>query len=342
MSSSSSKHILSYLPRASTQVARNLYAQSGLKFLLTQGDAYMMAAFSDISTLGVYSLASNYGALLARMVFQPVEESSRGILAGLLTQHVDNAPTAAAEEPAEKPVTRSTQAEPGQPDAELLSARKYLVTVLRLYGILSVGLVTLLPAFAPILLTVVAGARWSHTEAPQVLGLYAYYLPLLAFNGILEAFVAATASPSQLRRQNMAMVGFTAGFVGAAFLILRVGDGGAKGVVGANAVNMAMRILWSYSYVSRWFAVRGCGVRVGDWAPRAAVLAAGVAVGAVLHWMRLYGGSDLASLARIVGVGGAYGLALLYLERRFLAECYRLFRPQSVAAKANERHKKIS
>jgi hypothetical protein len=32
-----------------------------------------------------------------------------------------------------------------------------------------------------------------------------------------------------------------------------------------------------------------------------------------------------------VGIGGAYGLFLLFTERRFLVECYRLLRPKAPA-----------
>ncbi len=41
------------------------------------------------------------------------------------------------------------------------------------------------------------GQRWSHTDAPQALGVYCAYILLLAVNGILEAFVHATARSRQ-------------------------------------------------------------------------------------------------------------------------------------------------
>jgi hypothetical protein len=336
------EYAFGYVRRSAARLAQNLYTQSGLKFLLTQGDSYVMASFASTATLGVYSLATNYGALLARMVFQPIEESSRGVFGGLLAHYTNKEvvpdPTK-GEDSDEQPAANGTEKTPPPTaiDPKLRSARDYLVTVLRLYSLMSLGLMSLLPGFAPMLLSIVAGSRWAATEAPDVLGIYAYYLPLLAFNGILEAFVAATASPVQLQKQNQAMIGFTVTFLGAAYMIVGRGNGGAMGVVAANAVNMSMRIIWSYRFVSQWFAERACPLELSDFVPRAFVVALGLATTAALqrvgnqHASLGQGPLSLTEVAKMVGIGGAYGLFLLFTQRKFLADCYRLLRPKAAA-----------
>ena len=89
-----------------------------------------------------------------------------------------------------------------------------------------------------------------------MLSLYCYYLPLLAYNGILEAFVAAVASPAQLKEQSKWMLAFSLAYVGAGWLLLGVWGLGAEGLVGANAVNMGVRILWCKVWVEGWWAAQ--------------------------------------------------------------------------------------
>ena len=66
------------------------------------------------------------------------------------------------------------------------------------------------PAYARLALLLLYGRRWADTEAAPALGWYAQYLPLLAANGILEAFMHAVADERQLHRGNAALVGLAA------------------------------------------------------------------------------------------------------------------------------------
>jgi hypothetical protein len=324
-SSSSHAYILSRLSRGTSTLALNLYAQSGLKHILTQGDSLLIALFTSLSSQGIYALASNYGSLLARMLFQPIEESSRGVFARLCSSVPPS-------------TSASSKAHPN-----ILSAHSYLLTVLRLYALLSTVLLFVAPHLLPLLLPILAGSRFSAASgAPQVLGLYAYYLPLLAFNGLLEAFVAASATPGQLQRQAYAMVGFSIAFAVVGATALGWGEGGAQGLVGVNAVNMTVRIIWSYNFVKKFFYERNVVFGVGQFLPSPAVTTLGVAVAGGLAITSKGESGGWLELVKIVGVGGVYGLIMLYLERGFLMECYRMLRPdsKSSAASAVEAEKK--
>ncbi|MCJ1251818.1 Oligosaccharide translocation protein rft1 [Trapelia coarctata] len=297
-----SQYILSLFSRPTLTLAINLYAQSGLKHLLTQGDSLLIALFTSLSSQGVYALASNYGSLLARLLFQPIEESSRGVFGRLLS----NAPASSS------PMTpSSTPPAPSKtPTPAVLSAHTYLTTLLHLYSLLSLLLLTTAPTLAPLLLTSIAGPRWSHTAAGSVLSLYCYYLPLLALNGILEAFVSAVASPAQLRTQSAWMLAFSAGFAGAGYLLLRVWGLGARGLVLANAVNMGMRILWSWGFVRGFLRGEGVGLRIAESLPARGSMGLGVLVAAYLRVLQDGFQGGWMDLVKTVGVGGFYGLAL--------------------------------
>ena len=274
-----------YLPPAATTIALNFYAQAGLKHVLSQGDALLTTAFTNLTSQGIYALASSYGSLLARLVFQPIEESSRGVFGRLLGS------SSATSNP--RPQDRA-------------AARAYLASLLRAYALLSLHIVTLGPVVAPLLLQFVAGRRWAASAAPRVLGLYCYYLPLLAGNGVLEAFVAAVATPAQIRRQSAWMLAFSAGFAGAGYLFLRVYDWGAAGLIAANGVNMVARIVWSGAFVRQSLG-RG-SLSAGQVLPGWGVWAISVPTAAILHRVSEIFEGRLQDLAVALGISAVYAL----------------------------------
>ncbi|KAL2162580.1 hypothetical protein VTH06DRAFT_7494 [Thermothelomyces fergusii] len=76
--------ILSYFYRPTVQLASSMMAQSVVKHVLTQGDTFLVSILSSPTDQGVYALANNYGGLVARLVFQPIEESCRSYFGRLL------------------------------------------------------------------------------------------------------------------------------------------------------------------------------------------------------------------------------------------------------------------
>ena len=307
MSTSSSHYILSRFSRPALTLSLNLYAQSGLKHLLTQGDSVLVALFTSLSSQGIYALASNYGSLLARMLFQPIEESSRGVFGRLLS--ASQAPPSLT--PA-KPSNTQTEERKTLRQENVIGAQTYLLTLLHLYALLSAFIVTIGPTLAPILLRYVAGKHWSSTSAGEVLSLYCYYIPLLAVNGILEAFVSAVATPAQLRVQSAWMFAFSAGFAASGYLALRVYDLGAPGLVLANGVNMAMRILWSGAFVGNFLKGNGVerGLDVRRCSPTAETMATGAMVIIYLRSLKRKFDGDFKDLAKTGAVALVFGVAL--------------------------------
>lgn len=195
----------------------------------------------------MYALSANYGGLIARMLFRPIEDSSRNLFANLCSD--------AGEARRVGGVTKKGESK--QSNANIREAASVLGDILRIYGLVSLVAFAIGPYAAPLLLRVVAGARWSDTGAGEVLGTYCYYIPLLAINGVSEAFVSATASTSELRRQSIWMGAFFVAFAASAYLFLSVLQMGAKGLVLANCVNMASRILFNMSFLKNYFTQRG-------------------------------------------------------------------------------------
>lgn len=276
------EYILSYFYQPTLKLASSMMVQSFVKHILTQGDTFLVSALSTPTAQGVYALANNYGGLAARLVFQPVEESSRNYYSRLLSsdggEPAPSPPTAEGKTAAEKDGGASDQVGPRPSKAALAQASDNLTSLLRFYTFASVPLLALGPTAAPLALSLIAGPQWTASGAGEALAAYVYYIPLLAINGLAEGFVASVATEAQVHLQSAWMTAFSVLFGVSGYVFLSVLDWGAVGLVWANGINMAGRIGWALWFIRRYFAQRGTRWEVTALLPNPlAVLAAAVA-----------------------------------------------------------------
>lgn len=226
----SPEYIWSRFSRSLASLAATLYGQSIFKQILTQGDAYVLSFFSSLSDQGAFALASNYGGLIARLFFQPIEEDSRNAFGRLL---------AAAAKDRRSPADRK-------------AALDRLESICHLYGIVAIMSCCFLDQALPVMVRLIIGRAWWTPEISQILTTYCYYIPFMGFNGILDAFVTSIATPAQLATQSLWMALFTAIYAAAAVVFVQVLGMGAKGLVVANIVNMTLRIGWSMVFINNF------------------------------------------------------------------------------------------
>ena len=247
----SNSYFYSYFYKPTMALAGSMMAQSVVKHILTQGDTFLISLLSGPEVQGVYALANNYGGLLARLIFQPVEESSRSYFSRLL----------------------STSTTPSKkPSPAVQEAQNSMHTLLRLYLLLSSIVISIGPITAPPLLSIIAGSRWVGSGAGNVLGTYCFYVPFLALNGLTESFVASVASETEVHRQSIWMGIFSGVFAAAAYLFMAVLPLGARGLVLANIVNMLCRIVWSVTFIRDFFSKRGSSFSLQRLLPAPAML----------------------------------------------------------------------
>jgi hypothetical protein len=313
--------VLSFFSAPLLRLTASLTLQSTLKYILTQGDSLLITSLASLADQGAYALASNYGGLIARMLFQPIEESSRNMFAKLCAE-AEPTPGAKGEKESEKA---------NEQKQNLAQASRVLTTILHLYAIISLFAVTLGPTLAPLLLGIVAGKKWSATTAANVLSTYCYYIPFLAINGVTEAFVAAVATNKELYAQSVAMGVFFAIFAGSAWFFIGQLELGGSGVVLANTVNMGLRIIWNTWFIKKFFGQRGSKFSLSETLPTITSLAPFIVVPTL---MQMQPGISLLARFGAFGelismgvVGGIYVLHVLFFERQFLIECYRMLRP---------------
>ncbi|KAI0312414.1 Rft-1-domain-containing protein [Amylostereum chailletii] len=289
--------------------------QSVMKHFLTEGDKFLISHLSPLEDQGGYAIASNYGSLVARIVFQPIEETSRIFFSKSLRSPADSK-------------------EPKAKDAQRTAAR-LLLTILLLFTHLLLILATFAPPYLSLATSIFLPPRYRTTSAPQILDAYIYYIPTMAFNGVLEAFFASACTPADLRAQSRMMVAASVGFVLAAVGLTHGLGWGDVGLVWANIANLGLRALYAWRFARRFFKRRGLGklVVLREVIPPVSVLSVFVAAVAITRWSaKLHESIPLTLWAqkRHIAVGGVCGviciLACFVVERTRFKETFAVLR----------------
>ena len=295
--SCSNAYVLGFFSKPLLYLSASLYLQTGIKWLLTEGDKVLVSVFATLEDQGMYALSANYGGLIARMLFRPIEDSSRNLFARLCAT------------PSADTIGNSKE-KPQEAAKKIRQAATILRDILRVYSIASVIAFAVGPTAAPLLLQLVAGSKWTASGAGEVLATYCYCIPLLAINGVSEAFVAATASTKELQYQSLWMGFFSAGFALSAYGFLRVLELGARGLVLANCVNMALRIVFNLHFATKYFERYGVELKLAGLIPNLYVAGVGITLPSVLARsqgvLRQYG--LFGELLRVGMIGGTFAV----------------------------------
>jgi oligosaccharide translocation protein RFT1 len=198
---------------------------------------------------------------VARILFQPIEETSRVFFSKTLSS---SSPTR----------------------ADLSTAAHILLSLLVLFTHLLFLLATFGPPYLSLAISILIPPRYHATSAPMILRTYIYYIPTMAFNGLLEAFLASTSSPAELRMQSRWMVLFSITFIVTAVTLSRFLSWGDAGLVWANVANLGLRALYAWNFTRRFYVQRGAGelVRWQRTLPPLPVFGTFVVAAAVTRW----------------------------------------------------------
>eukprot|EP00924_Labyrinthula_sp_SR-Ha-C_P004511 snap_masked-scaffold_1-processed-gene-2.27-mRNA-1 protein AED:1.00 eAED:1.00 QI:0/0/0/0/1/1/2/0/487 len=207
------------LPKEILADVRSVYIQNILKVILTEGEKIVLVSLTKVPAfiLGQYALISNLGSIVARFLFAPLEQVAYSIFA------------AYKDEP------------------------KSIELLISFFKILSfVGLVfaSFGSNYTSILIFLLYGRNFA--EEPVLvhgLSIYCCYVALIAANGVLEAFVMATMTPTQLNKFNIFLIRASIFFIFISWFLLEQLGAGLNGIMLANAVNMVVRILHHTQYI---------------------------------------------------------------------------------------------
>ncbi|KAH9172046.1 Rft-1-domain-containing protein [Lactarius sanguifluus] len=164
-------------------------AQSVVKYFLTEGDKLLIYRFSPLADQGGYAIASNYGSLVARVLFRPIEETSRTFFSKSLSSFPSSSPPSNCCQPS---------------------------------------------------------SSHQQTSAPRILRAFRFYLPAMAYNGVLEAFLASSRM----------VAAASAALIATALAGARVIGAGDAALVWANTASMAVCALYAWRFARRFCKAR--------------------------------------------------------------------------------------
>ncbi|KAL1731892.1 Rft protein-domain-containing protein [Schizophyllum commune] len=281
-----------------TRLALAMTGQSLVKHVLTECDKLILAWVAPLTDQGGYAVAVNYGSLLARIILQPIEETLR--------VHFSRAKAEAGDDQGASEDRTTSSAEVATSSTD--RARRTLLDVLAVQLGLSLIFLTFAVPYLPVLLPFVLTPKWMATSAPRILQAWMWYVPVLAVNGSMEAYVSSLSSESALGAWSRYLTLASPIFPATALGLYRAGFGD-EALVYANIANLAARI----AYCVR-FAFPAGTASLRDVLPgRIAVIACAVANMAIrASTSYVLGNAAYPWLLRVaahVAIGGCLGVA---------------------------------
>lgn len=204
------------------------------------------------------------GSLVARIIFQPFEEMARVYFSKTLSICTADEDKVAFDQQRNRtrqdlPLNQATKEETTSiplsvaQRAALFQASATLHALLLLESHLLLLLLTFLPPYLPILLSHFLPKKYLTTSAPSILHAYAYYLPTMSLNGLLEAFAFSVMSPLDVKSQTQWLFFTSLSFAIVVWLLCDRLGLGEVGLVFANVASLGMRAAWAALFSDRWF-----------------------------------------------------------------------------------------
>lgn len=205
---------------------KKVYFQLCFKHLLTEGDKLIINSLCTVEEQGIYSLLSNYGSLVTRLLFAPIEESLRLFLARLLTN---------------------------QRSKNLKLSMDVLINLTRFYLYLSLMIMVFGPTNSSFLLQFLIGSKWSTTSVLDTIRVYCFYLPFLSLNGIFEAFFQSVATGDQILKHSYFMMIFSGIFLLTSWILIDFLKLSINGLIISNIFNMTLRIIYCGTFIIQFY-----------------------------------------------------------------------------------------
>ncbi|XP_048211790.1 protein RFT1 homolog [Perognathus longimembris pacificus] len=210
----------------------SFFKQSFLKQILTEGEHYVMTFLNvlNFGDQGVYEIVNNLGSLVARLIFQPIEESFYIFFAKVLEREKDAIL---------------------QKQEDVAVAATVLESLLKLALLTGLTITVFGFAYSQLALDIYGGAMLSSGTGPILLRCYCLYVLLLAINGVTECFTFAAMSKEEVDRYNFTMLALSSSFLVLSYLLTHWC--GSVGFILANCFNMGIRITQSLHFIHRYY-----------------------------------------------------------------------------------------
>lgn len=226
------------------KLAWSFLQQSLLKQLLTDGEKYLITYFDllTFSKQGVYDIINNLGSLVPRLIFQPIEENFSVYFANNMYRG--------------KPAKE-------QPENKVKLAAEVLAMLLKLVILVALVILTFGYSYSFLLLDIYGGTNLTSEDGHWLLRTYCMYVLFLAVNGVTEGFAFAMMSKEHVDRHNHLLMVSSVLYLMTSYVL--TGVCGSAGLILANCVNMAVRIVCSLKFIRDFFSTTSydplrCGI----------------------------------------------------------------------------------
>ncbi|PXF44481.1 Oligosaccharide translocation protein rft1 [Gracilariopsis chorda] len=204
--------------------------EGAIKYLLENGEGFVLDFSCADAVKAAYKLASNLGSVMARFFSEALEEQSFNVFHRLTPAFRDKH----TDENREK---RSACLD------TLFVAHKSALLFSVLFALVG-------PAYSYPLLRLLYGNKWAdQTHAPYLLDKYFIYLVFMAANGVSEAFVSASASTEELKSRTKFTTTLSILYITALWYAANAYQ--AAGIVAVNCANMMLRTCYSAWFFGR-------------------------------------------------------------------------------------------
>jgi len=220
--------------RRAISIAFSAFGSSVLKHFLTEGDKIFLSLTQSHYDQGIYALANNYASLIVRVLFLPLEDSSR-VAFSKLSQQI------------------TTQRDTRHSREALHQSRQLFARLLRFVGLIGMVFPLFGPSYVKLAVRYAFNTKWRGTEIEQTLVAFCFYIFVLGINGISEAFVHVVTSAGGFGRINTGLV--VSFLIYAVFSTLLVPRVGTCGVVYAGTFAMIARIVSSILFLQRFVGI---------------------------------------------------------------------------------------
>eukprot|EP01038_Epipyxis_sp_PR26KG_P012926 gene12926-17324_t len=157
---------------------------SVFKHVLTEADKIILSVAFSHHDQGIYALTNNYGSLVARLIFLPIEDSSRLAFTKITADLKQNV------------IIINDKA---GDNSEIMKVRVDNLIKLRLLFIRLMSLVSVIGIFFPLfgfpyaqIIVQILLSRWNNPETVTMFQCYFWYVFVLGINGISESFIQTT------------------------------------------------------------------------------------------------------------------------------------------------------
>ncbi|KAL0589924.1 hypothetical protein ABG067_001890 [Albugo candida] len=205
-----------------------LCVQSATKYLLTEGDKWILACFATFEMMGIYGIVSNLGSLVPRLIFLPMEEATRAIISKSVIGH---------------------EAIKANQRVSSDSIRLFW-NLMRFMNVIGLLFTCFGFFYTKTLLLLLLGSEKAQDSISNALSAYCVYIWVLGVNGLSEAFVHSIGVPKEFMAFNQSMIAFFILYAIAAYLLMSQFHLGSIGLILANCINMICRITYCFSFIS--------------------------------------------------------------------------------------------